>query len=172
MKEKGKLWRICVGFLALDIALALAMGVALGVQRWQGERRQDALAAWLGADRAQSEAERQEIYAQAAGEALAQVSLDNECRAKDGGVRLNFANGSGSAFRVAAELVDLDTGEVIGRVGPVEPNHYVETVELDAALDAGRHFCIARCSFYWMENGAYLGSGAIQLLITVEEERT
>ena len=167
--NRTKLWRALGAFIAIDLILA---GGVIGVLHWQdlqSQKKHSAMEQWIGVSADKTDGENAECYARAIGKALSLISIRNECQVKQGVIPISIANSSENECAASGEIVRMDNGQVIARVGLVRPGFYMKEAELTQELTAGSYPCVVRLSFYWAENDAYLGSGVKQALITVEE---
>lgn len=158
----------CAALVLLDMALIVLLAWAVLDDRAAESRRRDALAQRIGADAAASEAEREEIYAQAVGEALDMVGMRSEVRASDGWAQVGLSNNAASAYAVQMTLVLAENGDSLGQTGRIDPGYYLEWFQLERELAPGSYHCLARCAFYAADSGAYLGSAVRQVLLAVE----
>lgn len=135
---------------------------------YKARQRRDALAKWIGDAPELTEEQRTELYNQAAGRALSYVTINSEATARDGRINLEISNRRENECAVGIEIVHLDTGEIIAETDLLDPGYCLKSVALRRELPKGRAECLVRMKFYWMNNDAYVGSGARQLLLNVE----
>lgn len=155
-------------FVLLDVLLVLILSGGVILNRRNERHRRDELAQWVGDNASLSDQQREELYAQATGAALEKLTLRSECSVQNGSAALQISNGADSACTATLELVELSGGRTLAQTERVDPGYCMENVALDEALAPGEYQCLARFSFYWMENGAYVGSAARQVLLRVE----
>lgn len=163
-----RLRRACVALVLLDMALIVLLVWAVLDDRAAESRRRDALAQRIGADAAANEAEREEIYAQAVGEALGMIGMLSEVKARDGWAQIDLSNSAASAYAVQMTLVLAENGDSLGQTGMIDPGYYLDWFQLERELAPGSYHCLARCAFYAADSGAYLGSAARQVLLAVD----
>lgn len=168
-RRKGRR-RVCAAVLALDIALAAALGLAFFLDQSRDAAQREALARDVGAAGVLDAAEREELYAQAAGEALGYVTLRSQISAREGTLYLDLSNDARSGYAVCVEIVLVQSGETIARTDRIEPGYFLQTLDMEAGLAPGSYHCLARCAFYAANGGAYLGSAARQVSLEVEQE--
>lgn len=161
--------RLIALIAALDVLLAGLLIFAVLNGRAADARRRDALARLIDDNGSLTDEQREDQYAQLVGDALRQVSVKSECPARDGCAEAYFANQAGNTCAAALELRRMDTNAVIAQTDLLDPGYYLEKVRLTEELPAGEYECLAVFHFYWMENDVYVGSGARQMLLRVEE---
>lgn len=161
--------RLIILIAVVDVLLAGLLAFAILNGRTDDARRRDELAQLINDDGSMTDEQRQDMYAQLAGDALRLVSVKSECTAKDGRADIYFANQAGNTCAAALELKRMDTNAVIAQTDLLDPGYYLESVQFMETLPAGEYECLAIFQFYWMENDIYVGSGARQMLLRVEE---
>ena len=165
--KRKRLLRWVAVFLLLDIAVALFLTGRVEFGRQQIASVRDAQAKKIDTTQQMTEEEREEALAVALGQAHACVTLRSEPHAQKGLVDIRLGNGKDSPCAVMLQLQRADTGETLLETDVIEPGYYLESARLAVPLSPGEYHCIARCLFYTMDDNAYLGTTARQVLLSV-----
>ncbi len=167
MKKRGL--RVLVALVAI-VDIALAAGLAYTVNRDMSTQRmqRDALAKRIGITAETEEALASELYAQAVGEAMKHVTMENEVRVKYGMAAINLSNAEAAEYAVMLRLVDMDSDQTLLETGALLPGYRLESMALGKALGKGRYQCLAELTFYTVEDGVLVGNAARQNLLIVE----
>lgn len=168
ISRRKKLLRLLAIFLVLDVCIASVLMGSIRKDQRESKSVRDAQAVKAGVTQEMTEEEREEMLAIALGKAHSCISLRSEPIAQDGVVELYLANREESPCAVAVQLVRIDTNEILLETDLIEPGWYLETAQMDVQLEPGEYQCLARCLFYTMDDNAYLGRTARQLLLTVQ----
>lgn len=155
-------------FVMLDVAFAVFLVKEIRADVKKSADRQQELAEWIGDTERLPQEMRQALYAQMAGEALNHTYVQGECAVRDGRLNLRVSNDEESECAFSLTLVSIQTGEVLAKTDLVDPGYRVEGMEYLGSLAPGRHECLAKLEFYWIQNDAYVGGGARQVLVTVK----
>ena len=162
MKKKRRGIKIAI---ALGIADILLLGGLLmlfsGADEVEKAPR-DAMAQWSGQTE-MTEAER----LQALTDALRHVQYNPEPTLSGGMVDLYLSNGEESGCMISADIMRLESGEVIGTIGLIEPGYRLEKMDCAARIPAGEHACLMTIHVY-DENGMYIGKAGRHLLLTAQ----
>ena len=168
LKRRKRLLTLLAVFLVLDVFIAGVLIANIHSDKRKSESVRDAQAVKAGVTQEMTEEEREEMLAIALGTAHSCVSLRSEPVAQDGVVELYLANREESPCAVSVQLVRIDTNETLLETDLIEPGWYLETAQMDVQPEPGEYQCLARCLFYTMDDNAYLGRTARQLLLKVQ----
>ena len=166
-KRVKKLTRILVVFLLLDAAAASMLYSGFRKNQEDIQTVHSAQSQKVSVSQEMTEEELNERLAIALGEASSLISLRSEMHAENGIADVFLANRAESSCAVEMELMLAQSRRIILRTGVIEPGWYLEAAELTAPLEPGEYQCLARCLFYTMDDNAYLGTTARQVLLTV-----
>lgn len=166
LKRRRRLTTLLALFLVLDVFIAGVLLRSIEHDRQASEAVRDAQAQKAGVTEEMTEEERAELLAIALGEAHSLMTLNSEPIVQDGRMALNLVNHKDSPCAVSVQLVRLDTNETLLETDLIEPGWYLEYA--DVQLEPGEYECLARCLFYTMDDKAYLGRTARQLLLRVQ----
>ncbi|MBQ7895394.1 MAG: hypothetical protein IJ364_02415 [Oscillospiraceae bacterium] len=166
--KKKKLLIFCMLFLLLDIAAASFLIGSIINDRRENQGIREALAIQVGVDENMEERQQQELYAAAVGDAGRLVSMYSEPQVIDGNIMLYLSNAQENGCAVSVEISLMTEDRVLAQSGLIEPGWRLEALPLDTELEAGEYYCLARCSFYTMEENAFLGQSSRQLLLKVQ----
>ena len=100
-------------------------------------------------------------------DALGHMHYNPEPVLRNGTADLYLSNGEESGCMLSAEIMRLETGDVIGSVGLIGPGYRLEYMECAAGLPAGEHACLMTVCIY-DENGMYIGRAGRHLMLTAE----
>ncbi|MBR4039478.1 MAG: hypothetical protein IKJ11_05195 [Clostridia bacterium] len=167
LKRRKRLLTLLALFLLLDVFIAGVLVARIRADRLEHAAVRDAQAQKIGVTQEMTEEEREEMLAIALGEAHSLIALNSEPAVSDGRIALNLVNHKSNHCAVAVQLIRIDTNETLLETDLVEPGWYLEYAKLDVQLEPGEYECLARCLFYTMDDNAYLGRTARQLLLKV-----
>lgn len=165
--RKRRIW-IAVLLGIADIVLLASLFVLFCGEEEAEEKKRDVLAQAIGQQAEQmSEEEMEEARLMLISDALRHVQYNAEPILADGQVDLYLSNGEESGCIVCAEVKRLDTGEVIGTIGLIDPGYRLEKMNCTAKLPAGDHACQMILHVYDL-SGVYLGRAGRHMMLTVK----